>query len=187
MHISCSKNSSPTIIPTKPTMENKQCIKLLRVHFSSNLRWDIHTNHVRKQCHSRFYALRVLKPILSHDDLLNVYSLFIRSLLEYCAPLFVAINEKNNRVLNSVQHRCHNLICGFGHTCHCLEDLRARRERSAMTLFKKSASNPDNTLHRLIPHKIRTYFSQPHCHSSQRFNSFIPFTTAIVNKSLSRV
>ena len=73
MHISCSKNSSPTIIPTKPTMENKQCIKLLGVHFSSNLRWDIHTNHVRKQCHSRFYALRVLKPILSHDDLLNVY------------------------------------------------------------------------------------------------------------------
>ena len=89
--------------------------------------------------------------------------------------------QKNNRVLNSVQIRCHNLICGFGHTCLCLEDLRERRSRPAINFFHMSA---DNALHRLIPRKLKTKFSQPFSRTRKRLNSLIPFTTLLINNSV---
>ena len=185
MFIHRSILSTPTTLPIQT--EDKQSIKLLGVFITSNLKWDFHVNYIRNKCHSRFYAIRVLKPLLSKHDLLNVYCLFVRSLLEYCSPLFVALNDKNNRVLNSIQNRCHNLICGFGHTCICLEDLQQRRHHAALTLYNKSASNSGNTLHQIIPHKICSKFLQLFSRTSKRFESFVPFTTALINNSLSRV
>ena len=171
------RSAQPTALPTAlpTTIENKQCIMLLGIYFTSDLKWDTHVNNIRKQCHSRFYAILVLKSLLCRKDLLNVYSLLVRSLLEYCAPLFVALNVKNSNVLNSVQSRCHSLICGFGHSCNCLESLQSRQNRITINLFLKSASNADSTLHRIIPRKLKTKFSQPFSRSSQRLNSFILF------------
>ena len=118
MTISCSKQFSPTNLPLD--IENQHRIKLRGIYISSDLQWDFHVNYIRKKCSSRCYAIRVLKPLFSQEDLLHAYSAFVRCLFDYCAPLLVGLKDKNNCVLNSIENRFHNLICGFGHTCSCL-------------------------------------------------------------------
>ena len=121
MHINCSRNSVPTTL--QPNIEPQPSIKLLGVFFTNNLKWDLHVSHIQKLCHSRFYAIKILKKILGKSDLLYIYKLLIRSYIEYCAPLFVGLNKKNSSILDSIQNRCHKLTCGFNSKCNCLEDL----------------------------------------------------------------
>ena len=184
MQIRCSIIYNPTDLPW--LINDVSCLKLLGVHFSNDLKWDNQIAYIRKVCHSRFYAIRVLKDVLCKTDLLNIYKLLVRSVIEYCAPLFIGLNNKNSHILDSIQSRCHNLICGFNRDCNCLEDLSLRRLQLATNLYTKAANNKSNMLHTLIPNKLGSTYRQPYSRTSRRLNSFIPFVTNAINVTLTR-
>ena len=63
--------------------------KILGVHVSSDLKWSNHICEVLKKANSRLYLLKLLKHFnLLTDDLVTIYSWFIRPTVEYAAPVW---------------------------------------------------------------------------------------------------
>ena len=79
----CSK-----LLPPLPIFDNVSVIKLLGLHFNAKLNWFDHFNFVSKKASSRLYVLRILKPFLTHDELVIVFYALIQSILDYASPLF---------------------------------------------------------------------------------------------------
>ena len=103
----------------------------------------------------------------------------MRTILEYCSPLFVSLNRNNRCKINSIQRRFHNLVCYYKCNCDILENLDHRRINQSVKLFLKS-SNIDHSLHSIIPLKRTTYL-QPYSRSQFRQNYFVPFVVEVVN------
>ena len=183
LFISRSKNSAPVVIPEFDLCSS---MKLLGVYFSNDLKWDLHFFNMFSTANRRAYAFRVLKSNLSTSELLIVYNSLIVSVFDYCAPLFIGLNNKNCNIIKSIQRKFHNIVCF--HNCHCtiLPDISARRIIFSINLFKKAHSDINHVLHSIIPKK-RTFFIQPYSKSVIRKCSFIPYVTELVNNSSNRM
>ena len=90
--IAKSTACSPPIIPN---VELVQELKILGLHFTSDLKWSKHVKQINKSTSRRMYALRVLKPILDPTSLKRVYHGLILSIIEYCSPLMVGMLAKD--------------------------------------------------------------------------------------------
>ena len=156
-------------------------MKVLGVHFSNDLRWDVHVTKVKNIANSRFFALRCLRPLLSKYELCAVYYALIRSIVEYCCPLFVGINHKNSIVLESIQRRFHNLLCSHNCKCDLLPTLVSKRNEAAKKLYLTASTDSSHILHSVIPKKSRRKFIQPISKTERRLKSFIPYTTILCN------
>ena len=86
-------------------------IQHVGVTFSCDLRWDRHFAAVVKISSRRLYALRVLSPIMCKEDLKVVYQSIIRSLMEYCSPLFGNVSVRNHQLLEKLQKKSHRIVC----------------------------------------------------------------------------
>ena len=59
-------------------------VRLLGVIIQDNLKWDLNTTDVCKRAFARLSMITKLKYVgVTKDDLLDVYCLYVRSLLEY--------------------------------------------------------------------------------------------------------
>ena len=85
--------------PSLPDLSSVDHVRILGVTFSSDLRWDRHFDAVVKISSRRLYALRVLSPIMCKEDLKVVYQSIIRSLMEYCSPLFGNLSVRNHQYI----------------------------------------------------------------------------------------
>ena len=182
LFVSCSRNSEPIVIPDFTFCTS---LKLLGVYFCNNLKWDVHINSILVSASRRAYAFRVLKPNLSRLEIVQVYKSLVLSVLEYCAPLFVGLNKKNFKIINSIQRKFHNIACFSNCKCTLFSDIHIRRQDYSTKLFLNAHSDPNHLLHSIILCK-RTFFSQPYCRSELRKCSFVPYTTEIVNAQSSR-
>ena len=62
--------------------------KILGVHLSSDLTWNVHIEYIMKKVRKRLYALRSLKKAgVQPSDLVGIYCALIRTVLEYAAPV----------------------------------------------------------------------------------------------------
>ena len=86
--------------------------KILGVVFSSSGEWDDNTNYLTSKANSRLHFLRRLKNLgAKTSTLLEVYTLFIRSILEYCAPLWAGNLKKSSvRALERVERNVMHLL-----------------------------------------------------------------------------
>ena len=64
-------------LPVKP------CIKLVGYTIDSNLRWGQIIDRIAKKARSRIVALRRIQPYLTKDNVKTIYTMFIRSVMEY--------------------------------------------------------------------------------------------------------
>ena len=79
---------SALAIDTK-ALESVDAHKVLGVTIQSNLKWDLHINDVVAKASKRLHILRVLKGSkVPPAYLLKVYFALIRSVLEYCCPVW---------------------------------------------------------------------------------------------------
>ena len=70
-------------------LESVVAHKVLGVTIQNNLKWDSHINEVVAKASKRLHILRVLKRGgVPPADLLKVYFALIRSVLEYCCPVW---------------------------------------------------------------------------------------------------
>ena len=71
------------------TMERIEEIKLVGVWLTTWLDWDKNTREIFRKAYARMTMLTKLKYVgVNKDDLLNIYILYIRSLLEYCSVVW---------------------------------------------------------------------------------------------------
>jgi len=88
-------------------------------HIDSSFSWSTHIDHVIKKATARLYFLKQLNRAgLSSSHLLHFYITVIRSVLEYCAPVWhYAITKAQSESLEPVQkcavHIVHNLTRGM--------------------------------------------------------------------------
>ena len=80
--------------------------------WTSNCEWDENTQYLVQKANSRIYFLRRLKALgASIQTLKEVYTLFVRSILEYCAPLWAGnLSVKSVRALSRVEKNALKVI-----------------------------------------------------------------------------
>ena len=127
-------------------------LKLLGVIFSPNLSWYPHFLSLYCRCSKRLYILRVLKTILSHDDLWHVYDSLIDSLLLYAAPLFGELSAGSASIAARIFRRARKIICPTSCSCSFSSDDRhlSRRHKVLIT-FKLKACAPGHPLQEIMP------------------------------------
>ena len=65
-----------------------ESFKLLGVHFSRNLTWSVHCDKIVKKANKRLYIINQLRKAgYSTKELVSVYCILIRPILEYAAPV----------------------------------------------------------------------------------------------------
>ena len=150
--------------------------------FDERLNWNTHCDLVVKNASKQLYVLRVLKNVVSHDQLVTVFNAIVRSRLEYASPLLVGLSSENSKKLERVQRRFHRLLCA-GKECQeeCLPSLSTRRLAAAMKLFRQ-CTNTTHALHFLLPRQSTTgRFLLPVTSTTLRLNSFFVFMIVHVN------
>ena len=102
--------------------------KLLGVICTSDCKWNENTKHLVSKVNSKLWFLRRLKTLgASTETLLDIYKLFIRSHLEFCAPLWTGnLSSKNCRDLERVQKVAIKIILG-----HSVQNMNTFSQRGS--------------------------------------------------------
>lgn len=153
---------------------NVDSLTLLGVTFQKGLIWKEHFDKVISTASRRLFAIRVLRKSLSNELLLKVYCGIVRSVLEYCAPLFTGISERDNNRLERIQRRFHKLLHGKQCTKVCMTSLKDRRLTLSIKLFEQ-AQDELHPLNEFLPRRsARSHrFILPAACTQRRLNAFI--------------
>ena len=122
--------------------------KILGVHLSSDLTWNVHIEYIVKKASKRLYALRSLKKAGVHpSDLVGIYCALIRSVLEYAAPVWSGLLVYLSEVLEAVQRRAMRIIFPNAdyNTALCsagLGSLADRRDAICAKFISKARTSP---------------------------------------------
>jgi hypothetical protein len=171
-------NFSGNPLTTIPYFENVSVIRILGLWFNDKFSWTNHFDFLVKKVSQRLYVLRILKALLSHDELVTVYTALIQSLLDYASPVFLNPGLTLDAKLLSLCKRSFQIIHGYNvescHDCKILEVLH-RRQSLAFKLFIKIMSNPDHILHTHLPCISRrsSRFILPHVRTKRRVDGFM--------------
>ena len=130
---------------------------------------------------------RLLRPGLSKQDMITVYNAILRSILEYCAPLFLGLTTVDSVRLEKVQKRFHRLLCGDLCRSSCLVPLSDRRLRLSMKFLTKIRSDCNDILHKELPIISATgRFILPPRNTTRRSSSSIPLACEKWNATFQR-
>ena len=175
-------DSCPT--PDIPNVQTVEVLRILGVFFNSKWNFDNHVAEIVSTSSRRLYAMRILRPFLSKNQLILLYNAFVRSYIEYCAPLFLHLSVRNSKRLGCLQNRFHRLICGKQCSEDCLTNLEDRRSMLSLKLLK-SIMNRDHILHSLLPPTLPSgRFCLPFRRTEKRCNSFFPLVCEMFNITL---
>ena len=168
--------------------------KLLGVVCTSDCKWKENTKNLVAKANGKMWFLRRLKTLgASEVTLIDIYKLFIRSHLEFCAPLWSgAISSKNCQDLERIQKTACKIIlgqqfCSYEVALERLEfeSLEDRRNHLSLKFAKNCAENPN--LSHLFPKGIttrtRTTYLEPEYRTGRFGNSAIPFMIRLLNQS----
>ena len=125
-------------------LERIESYKLLGLTIQNNMKWDLHIEEIVTKASKRIHILRVLRRSgVSHSHLLRVYFALIRSLLEYCCPVWhlslpVKLSDKFKRVhKRSMRIIYPKLSYGAALDQAKCSTLRARRDSMCTKTFEK--------------------------------------------------
>ena len=133
------------------TLERIEEIKLVGVWLTTYLDWDKNTRELCRKAYARMTMLTKLKyEGTSTQDLIEVYILYIRSILEYCAVVWHStLTSDQSKNLENVQKLCLKIITGPDYTNyeevldnHNLEKLSDRRQARCLKFGLKSPLHP---------------------------------------------
>lgn len=150
------------------TLDRIEAIKLVGVWVTTFLDWDKNTRELCKKAYARMTLLTKLKYVgTSTEDLLDVYKLFIRSILEYCCVVWhstLTVQQSTN--IENVQKLSLKIILGADYIGYeeslemCgLEKLDKRRESRCLKFGLKSLLHPNHC--NLFPVNPQVILNQP--------------------------
>ena len=132
-------------------LEQLHDVRLLGVIIQDDLKWDSNTADVCKRAFARLSMITKLKYVgVSKEDLLDVYCLYVRSLLEYCCVVWhSALTKEQTADLERVQKISLKIILGDEYSeyksalnqCN-LETLSNRREKRCLKFGLKATKHP---------------------------------------------
>ena len=135
--------------------------RLLGVHVSNDLTWNLNTKHIVKNGNLRLKLLHSAAKFTSNmKDLKIIYNQYVRSKLEYgCKVWHSGLTKQNRNDIERIQKSSCKIILGKNYTTYkkALKDLRMeslhdRRERLNLNFAKQSLKIP--VMKKLFPLKI---------------------------------
>ena len=174
-------------------------VKLLGVNIANNMTWDEQVNNIVARGSKALYMLYIMRRYNPpQEQLLKIYTTYIRPIVEYCSPVFHAgITAAHARQIESVQKRALKIIAGYDHRYQDLlkkfkiDSLADRREKSCLRLGKQMMRNSN---HRKLLPQTRQSISgrntrymeklQPFCCSTRLRKSAIPHMTSLLNADM---
>ena len=174
------------------------CHKVLGTVLNSSQKWTDHVNMITKKAAKRLYIIRTLKRSgMTADDLLTIYIALIRSVLEYCCPVWHTnlpsylseqIERLQKRVLRIIFPSLSYREALSAADCVRLDD---NRQRLCLNPLQKINSNGDNKLNPLIPNSRLSEHGRPlrnsdslsifKCRTDRFKRSFFPALTQYFN------
>lgn len=152
-------NISPLQVLTG-SVERVNTMKLLGVHLDANFSWKSHVEVIVSKATQRLYFLKQLKRAgVPHHQLLHFYTVAIRPVLEYAAPVWHHLLTKSQTdQIEAVQRRAVRVIynCTYGMPYMSalyyadISSLANRREQLCRRFFK-SIQQPTSCLFHLLP------------------------------------
>ena len=178
-------------------MDQVEATKIVGVWLTSDLKWDKNTREMSKRAYSRISMLTKLKYVGVHtDDLIEIYILYIRSVLEYCAVVWhSSLTVELARKLEMVQKTCLRVILGEFYysyeealdSCN-LKTLFERREARCLTFARRCLKHPVHT--RMFPlnlsnqgnkYKSREKFVVNFAKTKTYMKSAVPYLQRMLN------
>jgi len=158
-------------------------LKILGVTWNYKLNWNSHITTIYKTASRRLYTLRILKSVLTKEELKLLYTATIRSLMEYAAAVFDHLPNKLQSLLDRVQSRAHKIICN--NNCPCFQNLLQRRHKLSFALFHKVVNNSNHTLYQFLSLRSNSgRFILPHIRTNFKLNNFIIANSIKFNSNL---
>ena len=135
----------PPLTISNIPLQEVQVAKILGVNINDDLRWSVHVAEILKKANGRLYMLKLLKRFnLPHDDLVTIFTGFVRPLAEYAAPVWhcgLTVNE--SIALERIQTRACKIIMGRHYSSYdealqeCgLDSLSDRRDQLSLNFLK---------------------------------------------------
>ena len=152
-----NKSPPPTLQLNGQPIERVCTYKLLGLHVTDALKWNIHVSSICSKAAQRLHFLRQLKrSSMSTDDLIYFYQSVIRPVTEYaCVVWNSSLTKGQVDQLESIQRRAIRIV--FGNDRDAVSDalnnmpaLSERRDQLARQFFTR-LTNPSSCLHELLP------------------------------------
>ena len=130
------------------TIEQKEACKVLGVWISQDAGdWERNTKEICKSAYSRISMLTKLKYVgVKIQDLLEIYTLFVRSRAEYCSVAFhSSLTQEQSRKIENIQRTSLKIILQENYTDYAsacdivgLPPLFSRRETRVLSFARRS-------------------------------------------------
>ena len=171
--------------------------KLLGYWLTSDVKTDKHVTHILKIAYSRLWAITRLKySNVSNNDILLFYTMKIRSVLEYAAPVFTPmLTIQQSSDIERIQKIVMKVILGrryqsYDQACKLLNvsSLQNRRKHLSLNFALTCLKSPQHS-HLFVQRKSMYYklrniksFEVPFCHTKRYSCSPIPYLTSLLNE-----
>ena len=156
-------------------------LRLLGISLDSKFSFNAHINTVVSNASRKMFALRFIRPHVNKIEMKLLYVSLVRSIFEYCCPLFVGMSRRCAEKLEKVQRRFHRLMCGTSCDKDCLEPLSTRRTELSLRLLHRMMQ-PDHLLHQHLPPLLPSGRFQMPTQNTMRYSmDFIVYTCKLFN------
>ena len=206
--------SKHNIAPQHITLNGKalshcNCIKLLGVIISEDLKWCKNTDQICNKVNRKFFILSKLKAFgFNEEELITAWKVVIRPVTEYASPLWHSgLMEKEKQKLESLQKKALGIILGTtyienrrlykvsgkqvsyaGALEHCdLDTLEDRREKLTCKFALETAKNERHKsffeLNSVSGMETRATkpIKEINCKTDRYYKSAIPYMSRILN------
>ena len=173
-------NVTTSPLPDVPLLNNVVTLKILGLIFCNSLSWSPHFDFVISKLSRHLYVLRVLRDLLSHDQLVSVFNAIIRSVMDYASPVFLNPGKCSDQRLLRICKRAFYIIHGrkskYCKDCNMF-NVTERRQLLSVRLFDVIKNDKLHILHDLVPKaSVRSQrLILPHVQHSRRINDFFFF------------
>ena len=175
----------------------REC-KLLGVFLNEGMTWHTHVDYILKRARKNFFVLyRARQFAFCRTTLLTLYHWFLRTILEYAAPVWHAgITREQANKIERIQKRCFRIILKDAYTSYeealvllGQESLHQRREMLTLRLARSMLRSP---VHRgLLPPTLgaihgrntrhRGRLQPVRCRTERYRKSFVPYAVKMLN------
>ena len=153
-------DSIENIVMNGRTIERVQSFKLMGIHITADLSWDMHVDYLIKKVTECFLCIRYLVNAGIRDvDIVEIYCSIIRFVLEYACPVWhLGLTVKLSNDIERVQKKClkmiyHTLTYEEALTKAELVRLDSRREQITKLTFEQM-KDENHIFHYMLPYKL---------------------------------
>ena len=106
-----------TKLTLTPNEKEKFC-RHLGILIDNKLTYKYHLDNLRIRISKIIFSMKMMKNLLHKRHLILIYNAYLKSLLDYCSPLFVGIPESYIKPIMNLQKKAVRIICRKENRAH---------------------------------------------------------------------